>query len=110
MRTLTNKGALYTRYNFQVHCFLAHLRRVHPKLPPTMMEIAKVTVPVKAGDPLAPPGRPLYYFHSKTPYYNDVFFILWDSVVTRVFQYVCPWMIIKSQQQLQDLLSLQFTG
>ena len=44
MRTLTNKGALYTRYNFQVHCFLAHLRRVHPKLPPTMMEIAKVTV------------------------------------------------------------------
>mmetsp|Transcript_52038 Transcript_52038/g.108692 ORF Transcript_52038/g.108692 Transcript_52038/m.108692 type:complete len:383 (-) Transcript_52038:61-1209(-) len=110
--TVTNKGVLYYRYSFQVHCFLAHLRRVHPQLPAIMMDVAKdgVKVPVKAGDALAPPGRPLYYFHSKTPYYNDLFFILWDSVVASTFKLVCPWMTIKSAQELRTLLSLHFTG
>ena len=106
----TNKGALYEAYDTRVHCWVAHLRRVHPHLPPTLMDVDGKKIPVKASDPLAPKGRPLYYFHSKTPYYNDLFFFLWDIVIPPVFQYVSPWLIVKSKKHLQTLLSLEFTG
>ena len=107
-----NKGALYHEYCLKVHSFLTHLRRVHPKLPPTMIDVSGqgIRIPVKAADPLAPTGRPLYSYHGKTALYNDLFFILWDSVIHRVFQYVCPWMIVKTQQNLETLLSLEFIG
>ena len=39
--TVTNKGALYYRYSFQVHSFLALLRRAHPQLPAIMLQVAK---------------------------------------------------------------------
>ena len=109
---LTNKGALYHEYCLKVHSFLTHLRRVHPKLRPTMIDVSGqgIRIPVKAADPLAPTGRQLYYYHGKTVLYNDLFFILWDSVIHRVFQYVCPWMIVKTQKDLNTLLSLEFIG
>jgi len=112
LTTPTNKGALYNDYCLKVHGFLTHLRRVHPKLPPTMIDVAGqgTRIPVKAADPLAPPGKPLYYYHGKTALYNDLFFMLWDAVITRVFQYVCPWMIVKTQKDLNTLLSLEFIG
>jgi hypothetical protein len=64
---------------------------------------------VKAADPLAAPGIYLYYFHSKTPLYNDIFFILWDAVIPRVFQYVCPSLVVKCQKDLKTPLLLEFT-
>ena len=65
LTTLTNKGALYNDYCLKVHGFLTPLRRVHPKLPPTLIDVSGqgTKIPVRAADPLAPPGKPLYYYH-----------------------------------------------
>ena len=51
----TSKGALYHQYEWSVHRFLAHLRRVHPHLLPIMMDVNGngVKVLVKAADPFA---------------------------------------------------------
>jgi hypothetical protein len=55
--------------------------RVHPANKAIMMEIIPNTskVLVKAADPLAEPDIPLYYTHSKTYLYNDIFFHFWDT-------------------------------
>ena len=72
-RRTNEKGALYHAYDLQVHQFVGHLRRVHPTNPSVNMTIQSKTVNVKAADPLAPSGHPLYYYHSRTAYY-DIFF------------------------------------
>jgi hypothetical protein len=57
-----------------------------------MMEIIPNTgkVLVKAADPLAKQGIPLYYTHSKTNLYNDIFFHFWDTVMTPSLCNICP--------------------
>ena len=68
-----DKGALFFKYNRDVHEWLTHLRRVHAENPPVTMN----GKPVKASNPLAAPGEALYYYHSKTACYNDFFFDYW---------------------------------
>jgi hypothetical protein len=63
---------------------------------------------VKAADPLAKPGIPLYYFHSKTKLYNDIFFHFWDTVMGPAFSIVCPWFTVKSKKALNNLFDLYF--
>ena len=63
---------------------------------------------VKAADPLAKPGIPLYYFHSKTKLYNDIFFHFWDYVMAPAFAIVCPWFTVNSQESLDRLFELEF--
>jgi hypothetical protein len=108
---LTSKGALYLQYDWTVHRFLTHLRRVHPHLLPMLLDVANngVKVLVKVADPFAE-GRPLYYYHSKTPFYNELFFRWWDDVIPKVFKLVAPWMIVNSQEELEQLKSLEFEG
>jgi hypothetical protein len=69
-RRPTDKGALFFKYNCDVHEWLTHLRHVHAENPPVTMNGKSA----KASNPLAAPGEALYYFHSKTASYNDFFF------------------------------------
>jgi hypothetical protein len=74
LRTATEKGALWHEYDFLVHQFVAHLRRVHPANKDIMMEIGNFgKVLVKAAVPLAKLEYQLYYTHSKTNLCNDIF-------------------------------------
>jgi len=72
-----------------------------------MLDGKQTKVSVKACDPLAPPGVPLYYYHGKTPLYNDTFFVWWDNCFAESLQYVCPWMIVTSKGSLEKLLNLK---
>ena len=107
----TDKGALFHKYDKSVHEWLTHLRRVHPDLQPLEMDVMldgkQTKVSVKACDPLAPPGVPLYYYHGKTPLYNDTFFVWWDNCFAESLQYVCPWMKVTSKGSLEKLLNLK---
>jgi len=107
----TDKGALFHKYDKSVHEWLTHLRRVHPDLQPLEMDVMldgkQTKVSVKACDPLAPPGVPLYYYHCKTPLYNDNFFVWWDNCFAESVQYVCPWMVVTSKGSLEKWLKLK---
>ena len=107
----TDKGALYHRYEKEVHQWLTHLRRVDPDLPTVDMELEvqgrKQTVQVKGCNPFAPTGVPLYYFHGRTPFYNDNFFIWWDNCFAEAFQYVCPWVHVTSRGSLESMLNMK---
>ncbi len=61
-----------------------------------------------AADPLAKPGIPLYYFHSKTKLYNDIFFHFCDYVMAPAFAIVCPWFTDDSQESLDRLFEVEF--
>jgi hypothetical protein len=109
LRTATEKGALWHEYDFLVHQFVAHLRRVHPSNKAIMMEIPSAgKVSVKAADPLAKPEIPLYYTHSKTHLYNDIFFHFWDNVMTPTLGNICPWMAVTSKKSLEQLFDFKF--
>jgi hypothetical protein len=110
LKTATEKGALWHEYNFLVHQFVAHLRRVHPANKATTMEIFPNTskVLVKAADPLAKREIPLYYIHSKTYLYNDIFSHFWDAVMTPTLGNICPWMAVTSNKSLDQLFNLEF--
>ena len=109
LRTATEKGALWHEYDFLVHQFVAHLRRVHPSNKAIMMEIPSAgKVSVKAADPLAKPEIPLYYTHSKTHLYNDIFFHFWDNVMTPTLGNICPWMSVTSKKSLEQLFDFKF--
>ena len=101
---------MWHEYDFLVHQFVAHLRSVHSTNRATMMEINPNAgkVLVKAADPLAKPGIPLYYTHSKTYMYNDIFFHFWDTVMTPTLENICPWMAVTSKKSLEQLFSLEF--
>jgi hypothetical protein len=106
----TNKGALYHAYDFQVHQFITHLRRVHPGNPPLSMNVGGQLVTVKAADPLAPDRVPLYYFHSRTGLYNHFMFQFWDACMSPTFNIICPWFNVTSEQELERLFALSMTG
>jgi hypothetical protein len=63
---------------------------------------------VKAADPLAKPGIPLYYFYSKTKLYNEFCLHFWDYVMAPTFAIVCPWFTVDSQESLDRLFALEF--
>ena len=66
-RSETNNGALFHGYDLLTHQLIAHIRRIHPGNKAIEMDVAgKGKKAVKAADPLAPPGVPLYYIHNKT--------------------------------------------
>ena len=106
----TNKGALYHAYDFHVHQFITHLRRVHSDNPPLSMNINGTTVSVKAADPLAPTPVPLYYFHSRTPMYNHFMFQFWDACMSPTFNIICPWFNVTTEHELERLFALSVTG
>ena len=64
-KPVTEKGPLFHEYDFYVHQYIAHLRRVHPSYmnKPLMMDVKgfEGKVPVKT-DALAATGMPLYYW------------------------------------------------
>ena len=65
-----SKEALSYACDFNVHCYVGHLRSVHASNPPMEVEVTnssgtKTKTMVKASDPLAENGA-LYYYHSKT--------------------------------------------
>ena len=101
---------MYNTYDWQFHQFIAHLRRVHPDNPSISMKLDGFDTPqvVKAGDPFALPGIPLYYFHGKTNLYNDIFFDAWDNVFSPTFNIVCPWFNVDSLKSLDKLFELEF--
>ena len=100
----TEKGALYYEYYQLLHIFITHLRRVHWENP-----IGEVKgVAVKAADPLAPKGTDLYYYHSRTAYYNSFFFEFWDECFAPTFSLVCPFYQYKSVQNVEKLLDAKF--
>ena len=108
-RADTDKGALYHAYDLKTHQFIAHIRRVHPLNKDIEMEVEKKgRVVVKAANPLAAPGVPLYYTHSKTNSYNNMFFMIWDNVMTPTFAKMCPWLRVDSKKALDRLLTLEF--
>ena len=110
VKVVEDTGVMYNEYDWKCHQFIAHLRRVHPTLPPVMMHVEgfEGQVSVKAADPLAQAGMPLYYFHSKTKFYNDIFFHFWDYVMAPAFAVVCPWFTVDSHASLDKLFSLEF--
>jgi hypothetical protein len=63
---------------------------------------------VAAKPGIAKPCIPLYYFHSKTKLYNDIFFHFWDYVMGPAFAIVCPWFTVDSQESLDRLFELEF--
>ena len=101
---------MYNEYDWHCHQFIAHLRRVHAGNPPLKMAVARFDAQqvVMAADPLAKPGIPLYYFHSTTKLYNDIFFHFWDYVMAPAIAIVCPWFTVDSQESLDRLFELEF--
>jgi hypothetical protein len=102
----TAKGALYHEYNYSLHAWLAHLRRVHWQNPECDMGGG---VMVKAANPLAPKGAPLYYFHSRTDYYNTFFFEFWEECFVKTFGLVCPFYEVQSVRDVEHILDAKFT-
>ena len=101
------KGALSYAYDFNVHCFVGHLRRVHASNPAMEVETTsssgtKAKVIVKAADPLAKTGS-LYYYHSKTKMYGDWFFWTWYQVLVPTYQNILPMLNATTMEEL-DLL------
>ena len=111
---MSDKGALYHEYDWNVHCFIGHLRRVRSSTVEAQMEVTlegkKQTVTVKAADPLALPGYPLYYMHSKIPLYNHFFFQLYDACFATTLAIVCPWLTVTTEASMEKLFDLRFDG
>ena len=103
-----SKGALSYAYDFNVHCYIGHLRRVHASNPPLEVEVTtssgiKTKTVVKASDPLAVNGA-LYYYHSKTKMYGDWFFWTWYEVLVPTYQNVLPMLNITTIEELDFIL------
>ena len=80
----TEKGALYYEYYQPLHIVITHLRRVRWENPiGDVKGVAK-----RAADPLAQKGTDLYYYHSRTAYYNSFFFEFWDECFAPTFSFV----------------------
>ena len=70
-----SKGALSHAYDFNVHCYVGHLRRVHASNQPMEVEVTNspetmTKTMVKASNPSAVNGA-LYYYHSKTKMFSE---------------------------------------
>jgi len=66
-------------------------------------------VMVKAANPLAPKGAPLYYFHSRTDYYNTFFFEFWEECLVKTFGLLCPFYEVQSVSDVEHILDAKFT-
>ena len=114
IKVVEDTGVMFNDYDWKCHQFIAHLRRVHPANPPVTIALEGFEGKelVKAADPLAKPGIPLYYFHSKTKLYNDIFFHFWpkfwDKVMGPTFRIVSPWFTVNSKKALDYLFDLYF--
>ena len=106
-KVLEDDAVMYKEYDWDFHQFVAHLRRVHPDNPPTTVDLDGSKIVVKAADPFAPPGVPLYYFHGRPNFYNDVFFDCWDNFFAPTFNIVCPWFTVDSLESLDLLFDLE---
>ena len=79
----------FHEYDLRTHQFVAHIRRIHPLNRDIEMVVEPMgRIVVQAANPLAALGEPLYYTHSKTNMYNDMFFMLWDSDGSNICYYV----------------------
>jgi hypothetical protein len=65
---------------------------------------------VKAANPLAALGEPLYYTHSKAKMYNKMFNMIWINVISPTFALMCSWFIIESKKALDRLFEYEFVG
>jgi hypothetical protein len=105
-RKPTDKGALYYEYHFDVHAWLTHLRRVHWQNPDGDIGGG---ILAKAANPLAPKGSPLYYYHSRTDYYNSFFFEFWEECFVKTFGLLCPFYDVQTVKDVEHLLNAKFT-
>ena len=103
-KRVTVKGAMYFKYNADVHQWITHLRRVHWQKPPITIDGKQV----KASNPLAPVDEPLYYIHSKTAYYNHFFIEFWEMCMVPTFKNVAPLLEVESMTSLRVLFELRF--
>jgi hypothetical protein len=96
---------MYENYEWYFHQYLAYFRRVHSDKSPISMKVdgVETLMIVKAADPFAQPGIPLYYFHSKINLYNDIFFDCWDNFFAPTFNIVCPWLYVDTMESLNRL-------
>ncbi len=106
VKVVEDVGCMYNDYDWHCHQFIAHLRRVHPANPLLMMPVEGIEG--QAADPFAQRGIPLFYFHSKSKLYYDIFFHFWDTVMAPAFSIVCPWLTVNSQESLDELFALEF--
>ena len=95
-------------YDFNVHCYVGYLRRVHTSNQPMEVEVTsssgtKTKTTVKAYDPLAENGA-LYYYHSKTKMYGEWFFWTWYEVVVPTYRNVLPMLNITTLEKLDCIL------
>ena len=63
---------------------------------------------MQAANSLAAPGVPLDYIHSKAGYYNYIFLMLWDHVISPAFDTIGPWLTIDCKRALDRLFALEF--
>ena len=106
-----SKGALSQplcyAYDFHVHCYVGHLRRVHASNPPMEVEVTdssgtKTRRTVKASEPLAEDGA-LYYYHSKTKMYGEWFVWTCYEVVFPTYRNVLPIFNITTLEGLDSI-------
>ena len=111
-RSDTVKGALYHEYDLRTHQFIAHIRRIHPLNKDIEMVLDKGITVVKAANQLAALGEPLYYIHSKTKMYNELFCMIWDNVMSKspTFALICPWFKVEGKKALDRLFEYEFVG
>ncbi len=65
---------------------------------------------LKAFNPLAALGKPLYYTHSKAQMYNKLFSMNWENVMSPTFALMCPWFKVDGKNALDRLFELEFVG
>ncbi len=71
------------------------------------MVLDKGSTVVKAANPLAALSEPLYYIHSKTKIYNELFFMIWQNVMSPTFALMCPWFKVDGKDALNRLFELE---
>ena len=104
-----SKGALSYAHDFNVDCYVGHLRRVHASNSPMEVEVTnssgtKTKTMAKASDPLATKNGALYYYHSKTKIYGEWFFWTWYEVVVPTYRNVLPMLTIITLEELDSIL------
>ena len=97
----THKGALFHKYDRDLHEWVTHLRSVHASNLPVNINGKAV----KGSDPLAAKGESLYYIHSKTAYYNDFFSDYWNECFAKTFRLASPFYEFTSVKDLENLLA-----
>ncbi len=71
------------------------------------MVLDKGITVVKAANPLAALDEPLYCIHGKTEMYNELFFMIWENVMSQTFPLMCPWFKVDGKDALNRLFELE---